>query len=240
MLLTELISSMRAANGDILVDGYGDEVLPLSSAELAAIAASPRMDDLLVNDLGIGAPETGDRLELAITRPAMNMRGIHGGDVGASARNVIQPSATASIGLRLVPAQTPAYLREVIEKHIEAQGFHVIHDEPNADQRREHQRLARVDWESFGGYPAYRAAFDQPLAMQISALLDKLSDRTLIQTPTMGGSLPLYVVEDVLNVPILILPIANHDNNQHGANENLRLQNLWDAIEIYAAVLTGL
>jgi len=76
--------------------------------------------------------------------------------------------------------------------------------------------------------------------MEISGILDKLSDRTLIQTPTMGGSLPLYVVEDVLNVPILILPIANHDNNQHGANENLRLQNLWDAIDIYAAVLSGL
>ena len=56
----------------------------------------------------------------------------------------------------------------------------------------------------------------------------------------MGGSLPLYVVKDVLDTPILILPIANHDNNQHGANENLRLQNLWDAIEIYAAILTGL
>ncbi len=78
------------------------------------------------------------------------------------------------------------------------------------------------------------------LAMRISAILDKLSDRTLIRTPTMGGSLPLYIVEDVLQTPILILPIANHDNNQHGANENLRLQNLWDAIEIYAAVLTGL
>jgi acetylornithine deacetylase/succinyl-diaminopimelate desuccinylase-like protein len=34
--------------------------------------------------------------------------------------------------------------------------------------------------------------------------------------------------------------VANHDNNQHGSNENLRLRNLWDAIEIYAAVLTGL
>ena len=56
----------------------------------------------------------------------------------------------------------------------------------------------------------------------------------------MGGSLPLHIVEDTLKTPILILPIANHDNNQHGANENLRLQNLWDAIEIYAAVLTGL
>jgi len=240
MLLTELIGSMRAPDGNILVDGYYQQVQPLSATELAAIAASPRMDKQLIFDLGIGAPETSDRIELAISRPAMNLRGIHGGDVGAKARNVIQPSATASIGLRLVPDQTPDYLRDVIEKHIQAQGFHIIHDEPTADQRREHQRLARIDWSSSGGYPAYRADFDHPLAIRISAILDKLSDRTLIQTPTMGGSLPLYIVEDVLKTPILILPIANHDNNQHGANENLRLQNLWDAIEIYAAVLTGL
>jgi acetylornithine deacetylase/succinyl-diaminopimelate desuccinylase-like protein len=240
MLLTELISTMRAPNGEILVDGYSDEVLPLSKGELAAIAASPQTDELLTSDLGIGAPETQDRLGLAITRPAINLRGIRGGDVGAQARNVIQPSAQASIGLRLVPAQTPAYLRGVIEKHIEEQGFLVIHDEPTAEQRQQQRRIARLDWSSSGGYPAYRAAFDEPLAMQISAILDKLSDRTLIQTPTMGGSLPLYIVEDVLDTPILILPIANHDNNQHGANENLRLQNLWDAIEIYAAVLTGL
>jgi acetylornithine deacetylase/succinyl-diaminopimelate desuccinylase-like protein len=240
MLLTELIGSLRAPNGDILVDGYNNQVQPLSTAELAAIAASPHMDKLLAADLGIGAPETTDRLELAITRPAINIRGIRGGDVGAKARNAIQPSASASIGLRLVPAQTPDYLRDVIETHIETQGFFIIHDEPTASQRVQHERLARIDWSSSGGYPAYRAAFDEPLAKQISAILDKLSDRTLIQTPTMGGSLPLYIVEDVLKTPILILPIANHDNNQHGANENLRLQNLWDAIEIYAAVLTGL
>lgn len=240
MLLSELIGTMRAANGEILVDGYSKQVLPLSDEELAAIAAAPAMDELLISDLGIGKPETTDQLAMAITRPAMNLRGIHGGDVGAKARNVIQPSASASIGLRLVPAQTPEYLREVIEKHITAQGFHIIRDEPSADQRQDHSRLARLDWSSAGGYPAYRADFNHPLAIQISAILDQLSDRTLIQTPTMGGSLPLYVVEDVLDVPILILPIANHDNNQHGANENLRLQNLWDAIEIYAAVLTGL
>jgi len=240
MLLTELIGSMRAANGDILVDGYYKQVLPLSSAELAAIEASPWMDELLASDLGITTPETDQRLELAIARPAMNLRGIRGGDVGAKARNAIQPSASASIGLRLVPAQTPGYLQNVIEQHIESQGFYIIHDEPTAEQRRQQARLARLDWSSSGGYPAYRAAFDDPLAIKISAILDKLSDRTLIQTPTMGGSLPLYIVEDVLKTPILILPVANHDNNQHGADENLRLQNLWDAIEIYAAVLTGL
>ncbi len=240
MLLTELIGSMREGNGNILVDGYYKQVQPLSSAELAAIAASPQMDNKLTSDLGFGAPETNDRLELAIARPAMNLRGIQGGDVGIKARNAIQPSASASIGLRLVPAQTPEYLRGVIEKHIEAQGYHIIREEPSADQRQQYKRLARINWSSSGGYPAYRADFNNPLAVKISAILDKLSDGTLIQTPTMGGSLPLYIVEDVLKTPILILPIANHDNNQHGANENLRLQNLWDAIEIYAAVLTGL
>ena len=239
-LLTGLIGSMRSTNGDVLVDGFYQQVQPLSEAEKAAIAAAPQMDKILASDLGIKTPETDDRVELAITRPALNLRGISGGDVGAKARNVIPPSASASIGIRLVPAQTPDYLHDVIEKHIEAQGFYIIHEEPTPEQRLEHGKLARIDWGSSGGYPAYRAAFDHPLAMQISAILDKLSDRTLIQTPTMGGSLPLYVVEDVLNVPILILPIANHDNNQHGANENLRLQNLWDAIEIYAAVLSGL
>ena len=67
----------------------------------------------------------------------MNLRGISGGDVGAQARNVIQPSAQASIGLRLVPAQTPDYLRGVIEKHIESQGFFIVHDEPTSEQRQQ-------------------------------------------------------------------------------------------------------
>jgi acetylornithine deacetylase/succinyl-diaminopimelate desuccinylase-like protein len=58
--------------------------------------------------------------------------------------------------------------------------------------------------------------------------------------PSMGGSLPIYLIEKVTGTPVVILPIANHDNNQHGKDENMRLQNLWDAIEIYAAVLTNL
>jgi acetylornithine deacetylase/succinyl-diaminopimelate desuccinylase-like protein len=40
-----------------------------------------------------------------------------------------------------------------------------------------------------------------------------------------------------LSAPIIILPLANHDNNQHAENENIRLQNLWDAMSVYGAVL---
>jgi len=39
---------------------------------------------------------------------------------------------------------------------------------------------------------------------------------------------------------VIILPIANYDDNQHAANENLRVQNLWDGIEMYAGMLAEL
>ena len=35
----------------------------------------------------------------------------------------------------------------------------------------------------------------------------------------------------------ITVPIANYDDNQHAANENLRLQNLWDGVETMAALL---
>ena len=31
---------------------------------------------------------------------------------------------------------------------------------------------------------------------------------------------------------------ANYDNNQHAENENIRIQNLWDGFEIWAAIMT--
>jgi acetylornithine deacetylase/succinyl-diaminopimelate desuccinylase-like protein len=236
--LLELVGSMRGPDGQILIDGFHDQVEPPTLTELAAIESAPRMDERLVAELGIGGPETDERLELAIMRPALNLRGIRSGGVGAEASNSIPTQATASIGLRLVPGQTPEFLRSAVERHVLAQGYLLVDGEPTAEQRAAQRRLARVAWET--GYPAYRAPLDLPIAQSVAAILDQLRDEELIQLPTMGGSLPIYLIEEATGAPLLILPIANHDNNQHGKNENLRLQNLWDAIEIYAAVITNL
>jgi len=56
----------------------------------------------------------------------------------------------------------------------------------------------------------------------------------------MGASAPNYMFERALHMPVIILPIANYDDNQHAANENLRVQNLWDGIEMYAGMLAEL
>jgi acetylornithine deacetylase/succinyl-diaminopimelate desuccinylase-like protein len=237
--LTSLLGSMRNEQGEILIPGYDDQVVPPTLLEMEAIEASPAVDQGLIEELGIGKPENNERIEMAVMRPAMNFRGIRSGDVGSQARNSIQTSATASIGLRLVPAQTPDYLREVIERHIREQGYLVVHQEPTAEERAGHDRIAMLDW-SEAGYPAYRAPLDLPLAQSVAGIMNQLGDDPLVRLPTMGGSLPLYLIHEKVAAPVLILPIANHDNNQHGKDENLRLQNLWDAIEIYAAILSNL
>lgn len=239
MGLVELIHSMRNEAGEILIAGYSDQVRPPSLPELEAIAAAPNVDAQLMQELGIGRTETDDRLELALLRPALNLRGIRSGDVGEQSRNSIQTSATASMDLRLVPEQTTEFVRAAVEKHIRGQGYFVVYDAPTAEERAAHPKIAELDWDE-AGYPSYRTPLDLPIAKRVAAILNELTDGSVVQLPTMGGSLPLYVIDEALGAPILTLPIANHDNNQHGNNENIRLQNLWDAIEIYATLLTRL
>ena len=55
-----------------------------------------------------------------------------------------------------------------------------------------------------------------------------------------GGSVPIYLIDKSLTVPVIGLPIQNHDNNQHAADENARIGNLWDGIRMYAAMFTTL
>ncbi len=46
-----------------------------------------------------------------------------------------------------------------------------------------------------------------------------------VRIPIMGGGVPTKPLADGLKVPILLIPLVNADNNQHAANENLRLGN---------------
>jgi acetylornithine deacetylase/succinyl-diaminopimelate desuccinylase-like protein len=79
-----------------------------------------------------------------------------------------------------------------------------------------------------------------PASRAVVRAIEEGWGRPVLRVPMLGGSIPVYVFDDVLKAPVIILPIANHDNNQHAAWENLRLQNLWDGIGIYAALLARL
>jgi acetylornithine deacetylase/succinyl-diaminopimelate desuccinylase-like protein len=72
----------------------------------------------------------------------------------------------------------------------------------------------------------------------VIAAAQRAAGDEVVLLPTLGGSLPLYLFVDVLEAPVVIVPIANHDDNQHAPDENLRLANLWYGIELMAALFT--
>jgi acetylornithine deacetylase/succinyl-diaminopimelate desuccinylase-like protein len=235
--LVHLLAKMKDEEARILVPGYLDDVRPITEAEQKAIDALPRMDEVLKDDLALGDTDgDGKRLEELIMSPAIVIKGFEGGGTGKKSRNIIMPSATASLNLRLVPDQSPERVKKSLNAFFESEGFWLTDHQPNDDDLKTHEKVLKVEWVS-GGYGAFRSNLDSPVARKLISILNGIDGKPTLLTPTMGGSLPIYLFEEALDAPIILLPIANHDNNQHGRNENIRLQNLWDAVETYAAVL---
>ena len=234
--MATLIASMRDDDGRITIAGYSDDVRPITTAERAALGAMPMIDSTLRKALAIGATEANNApLAERIMLPALNVRGIKVGAVRELAANAIPTEASASIDFRLVPNQKPERVRELVEAHIRARGYQIVRDPPDSAARMAHPKIVRMEWE--GGYAATRAPMDIPFSRALLAAASSGAANPPLAVPMLGGSLPTSTFEHVLGVPLVVLPIANYDNNQHAANENLRMQNLWDGIELFAAVM---
>ena len=238
VMLTHLLDSMRDESGQVLIRGFYDDVVPPTPAERAAVAAVPDVERDLREEFAIGRTEREGRpLNELLMLPALNVRGIQSGRTGQGASNTIQTEARASIDFRLVPAQTPDSVRSLVERHVAAQGYTIVREEPDRVTRMSHPRLVKVDWGP--GYPAARTPLDAPLTAEVVSIMTAAGHPPVV-LPTVGGSIPMYLFQRPGRTPVIGLPIANHDNNQHAPNENLRLQNLWDGIELFAALFGGL
>jgi acetylornithine deacetylase/succinyl-diaminopimelate desuccinylase-like protein len=235
--LARAIASLRDDDGRILVAGFYDDVQPLTDGDRAALAALPNVDAALAEELQLGVTEAGGApLAERVMQPALNVRGFVSGHVGEQATNAIPTEARASLDFRLVPGQTPARVRAMVEAHLTKQGWFVTADPVTPDIRRAHAKVLQVAWEA--GYAAYRVPLDAPAARALRATADEWLGRPIAVTPMQGGSLPLATFADALGAPLLVVPTVNHDDSQHARDENLRLQNLWDAIDEFATIMT--
>jgi acetylornithine deacetylase/succinyl-diaminopimelate desuccinylase-like protein len=79
---------------------------------------------------------------------------------------------------------------------------------------------------------------DVPIVQEVIGAVGAAAGDDLVLQPALGGSLPLYLFTERLGKPAVIVPVANHDDNQHAPDENLRVANLWYAIDLYGALLT--
>ena len=237
MMLSQLLASMKDESGRVLIDGYYDSVQPLTDAQRRALALVPENGDALRRELGLMHSEAEDAPYVErLLLPSLNVRGFVSGTVGETARNVIPNTATASIDIRLVKGNDPVGMIELVEAHIRKRGYHIVRDDPDVTTRLTHPKIAKVVRSV--GYPAAQTPMDLPIVMQVTRAAERAAGESLILLPTLGGSLPLYLLTDMLEKPVVIAPIANHDDNQHAPDENMRIANLWYGIDLMTALFT--
>ncbi len=235
-LLSELIATMKDDEGNVIIENFYADVEPLSKLEKEALANIPLIDENLKKELGINDPEGTESYNERLLKPSLTIRGLSSGNTGKLARNVIPATATASIGIRLVKGCDPEKQKDLVEAHIQKQGYHIVRKDPDNETRLKYRKIAKISRSS--GYPAARTPMDLPIVQEVIKRTKEVTGEDLILLPTLGGSLPLYLFTDELKKPAIIVPIANHDNNQHAADENLRIGNLWYGIKLMSALMT--
>lgn len=238
MLLGRLLASMKDSTGRVVIEGFYDDVTPLTPTEKRALAEAPEVEAGLSRAFGVARPERPDtRLEQKLNEPTLNVLQMEaGGGFSAPGRTAIPASARARLAMRLVHGLDPAKMNERVIAHVRDQGFFVVvNRDPTDEERLAHPLLARVD--ARGGSRATRVSMEEPLARAVAEALTRGAVRP-VQLPTLGGSMPFGEFSEGLKLPTVGVSLVNHDNNQHGPDENLRLRNLWEGIDLLASILT--
>jgi acetylornithine deacetylase/succinyl-diaminopimelate desuccinylase-like protein len=235
MMLAQLLGSMEDANGHVLVPHFYDGIAPLTPLEQQAIAEAPRNEEKLRQEFALGHINGGGKplLEL-LNEPTLNIDGFASARVGANANNVVPSTATVDIDMRLVKGLDWKMQQQRVVDYITSQGYFITSAPPDKPTLLAHPRVAFV-YRDPVGYNAVRTPMDLPIAKEVIATVESARG-PVVKLPTMGGSVPLEMIEKAVGAPTITVPIANYDNNQHSANENIRLQNLWDGIEVMAAL----
>jgi acetylornithine deacetylase/succinyl-diaminopimelate desuccinylase-like protein len=235
MMLAQLLGGMEDTNGHVLVPHYYDGIAPLTPLEKQAIAEAPRNEEMLMQEFGLGHANGGGKpLVELLNEPTLNIDGFASARTGAKANNVVPSTATVDIDMRLVKGLDWKTQQQRVLDYVAAQGYFVTDEAPDKTMLLAHPGVAYVNRDKVG-YNAVRTPMDLPIAKAVIAAVESARG-PVVKLPTMGGSVPLEVIEKALGTHTITVPIANYDNNQHSSNENVRLQNLWDGIETMAAL----
>lgn len=208
--MARLLDSMRNAEGKIMVQGFYQDVRPLTPQEQADIAAVPFDEQAYMHDLGVaalyGEPGYTTR-ERAWARPTLEVNGLWGGFTGEGTKTIIPSEAHAKITCRLVPDQDPAHIIAMIRQHV------AQHTPPGVTTT-----VTSPD----PGAPAYLVPADHPGVRAAAEVLAELYGREPYLERT-GGSVPVTTFfQSYLGVYTISFGFGLPDERIHSPNEFYR------------------
>jgi acetylornithine deacetylase/succinyl-diaminopimelate desuccinylase-like protein len=224
--LAALLASMKDDDGRVTVAGYYESV-KLTEFERGVMSAVPDDEAALLKRVGVAKPETvGRNLQESLQYPSLNIRGMESAAIGDKGANIIPSKAVAELDLRTTPGANPSYLVGLIEKHLVAQGYYLSKGEPSDDEREKYDKIASLTVAR--GSDAAFTPLDSPIGAWAQETLAKTfgdgGERAkTVRIRMMGGSVPTDKLVGALDLPFVIVPLVNPDNNQHSFDENLRI-----------------
>lgn len=233
--LSRILSSMKAEDGNVLIDNYYKGIS--ISEEVAEILNSvPDTKETINNALVIKEEEKiGFNYQEALQYPTLNVRQIGTSWKGKGLKTVIPEYATAHIDVRLVVETDGKTQLEKIKKHIIDQGYLVLDRAPTNEERLSNTKI--VTFKGNPGVNAFRTELDSPFGEKLRTTLTKTFGQKPVSIRTMGGTVPIIPAINELDIPAIIVPMVNMDNNQHSPNENIRIGNIRQGIKICLSIL---
>lgn len=225
MAISQLLASMKSPDGQILIDGFYDDVLDLEPEDRAAIARIPFDEADYLAETGapaaVGEPGFSTR-ERLWARPTLDVNGLWGGYQGLGTKTVLPAAASAKVTCRLVANQNPDRIFDLIRAHVEANLPEGVTAEVTRLQGSADPFLMPT------GHNASKVAGD---------VLRDVYDREPYET-RLGGSIPVMTVFlKELGVHGVMFGFSIGDENLHAPNEFFRLVNFERGQKAYCRLL---
>jgi len=232
--LAHLLSSMKSESGKVLIKGYYDgiEMTPELKTLLNSVPDNKEEIDknLVINK----SEDVGANYQESLQYPSLNIRQIETSWKGDKPKTIIPETATANIDVRLVVETDGAQQLEKIKKHIESQGFLVLDRDPTDEERLGHDKIVKFIGDK--GVNAFRTDMDSKFGIELQNAIQTTFNEPPVIIRTMGGTVPIIPAIKTLEIPAIIVPLVNMDNNQHNPNENIRIGNIRQGIKICLAI----
>ena len=220
MALNHILSSMKNEDEVITVEGFYDDVDPLTEEERKLIAEVQGED----YSESTGAPDTVSEKgytakEHTMARPTFEINGMYGGYQGEGTKTIIPSTATAKITCRLVPGQDPEKIQVLLEDHVKQ----VAPTGVTVDVKKE--KLSAK---------AYKVEPNHPLIVKAAQSYTKAFGKETVYV-RMGGSIPVVEwIEAIYNIPIVLLGFGTPDDRLHSPNESFPLDSFDKGMETLA------
>ncbi|MDP5082132.1 MAG: M20/M25/M40 family metallo-hydrolase [Winogradskyella sp.] len=233
--LSRILSSMKDETGKVLIKDFYSGI-NISAEEQQILNNVPDDINALNKRLGIAKSENiGNTYQEALQYPSLNVRQIETSWKGNEPKTVIPEIAIANIDVRLVVETDGKAQIDKIKSHIENLGYTIFDRDPTDDERLKYSKI--VKFTRSNGVNAFRTDLNSNLGSTLRKSLTEVFGEVPISIRTMGGTVPIISAVKTLDIPAIIVPMVNMDNNQHSPNENIRIGNIRQGIKTCIAIL---